>query len=274
MKRIAALLLMGVIAGTVAAQDDSEYRVRYGDTLDVIAQEMDVSVACLAGANDLTNANTLAFGQVLLIPEDCSPYDQIESIIISNVEDLNTMALLDEGLGRGGGGGASQTTEDEEDSEPASQSTEATAETETLTDEVYVVQAGDNLTKIATLFDITPECLQQTNFIANPDLIYTGQELLISAGCQGGGGGDLIPGAARQCFSDRNAGRVVRGEVYTVQEGDTLDFIGCDLNLSTACLVVLNNLPNKGGGLVIGQTLTIDNSCSGWDGPPGPGDVG
>ncbi len=116
MKRIAALLLMGVFAGTVAAQDDSEYRVRYGDTLDVIAQEMDVSVACLAGANDLTNANTLAFGQVLLIPEDCSPYDQIESIIISNVEDLNTMALLDEGLGRGGGGGASQTTEDEEDS--------------------------------------------------------------------------------------------------------------------------------------------------------------
>jgi LysM repeat protein len=265
MRRIAALLLIGVIAGTVAAQDDDDYRVRYGDTLDVIAQEMDVSVACLAGANELTNANTLTFGQVLIIPDDCSPYDQIESIIISNVEDLNDMALLDEGLGRDGRPEEAETDEET----TTAQSTEA----EAIEDEVYVVQAGDNLTKIATMFEITPQCLQDTNFIANPDLIYTGQELLISADCQGGGG-DLIPGAARQCFSDRNAGREVRGGVYTVQEGDTLDFIGCDLNLSTACLVALNNLPNKGGGLVIGQTLAIDNSCAGWDGPPGPGDVG
>jgi LysM repeat protein len=269
MRRIAALLLIGVFAGTVAAQDDDEYRVRYGDTLDVIAQEMNVSVACLAGANELTNANTLTFGQVLIIPADCSPYDQIESVIISNVEDLSDNALLASGLGRDG-----RPEEAETEEETAStQSAEATPEAEAIEDEVYVVQAGDNLTKIAAQFEITPQCLQDTNFIADPDLIYTGQELLISADCQGGGG-DLIPGAARQCFGDRNAGRAVRGGVYTVQEGDTLDFIGCDLNLSTACLVALNDLPNKGGGLVIGQTLTIDNSCSGWDGPPGPGDLG
>lgn len=269
MKRIAALLLMGIIAGTVAAQDDSEYRVRYGDTLDVIGQQMNVSVACIAGANDLINANSLAFGQVLLIPDDCSPYDEIESIIISNVADLRTLALLNEGLGRGGGGGSAPAAE-----EAAEESAEAEAQAEAIPDEVYVVQAGDNLTKIAALFDITPQCLQQTNFITNPDLIYTGQELLIRADCQGGGGGDVLPGSARQCFSDRNAGRIVRGGVYTVQAGDTLDFIGCDLNLSTACLVALNNLPNRGGSLVIGQTLAIDNSCSGWDGPPGPGDLG
>lgn len=269
MRRIAALLLIGIIAGTVAAQDDEEYRVRYGDTLDVIAQEMDVSVACLAGANELTNANTLTFGQVLIIPDDCSPYDQIESVIISNVEDLSDNELLASGLGRDG---RPETDEDEEET-AAVQSAQAASEAETIEDEVYVVQAGDNLTKIAAQFDITPQCLQDTNFIANPDLIYTGHELLISADCQGGGG-DLIPGAARQCFGDRNAGRVVRGGVYTVQAGDTLDFIGCDLNLSTACLVALNDLPNKGGSLVIGQTLLIDNSCSGWDGPPGPGDLG
>lgn len=261
MRRIAALLLIGIIAGTVAAQDDDEYRVRYGDTLDVIAQEMDVSVACLAGANDLTNANTLTFGQVLLIPADCSPYDQVESVIISNIEDLSANALLASGLGRDG----------RPEADEPEQETAAVQSTEVIEDEVYVVQAGDNLTKIAAQFDVTPQCIQDANFIANPDLIYTGQELLISADCQGG---DFIPGAARQCFGDRNAGRVVRGGVYTVQEGDTLDFIGCDLNLSTACLVALNNLPNKGGGLMIGQTLAIDNTCAGWDGPSGPGDLG
>lgn len=266
MKRIAALLLIGIIAGTVAAQDDEQYRVRYGDTLDVIGQTLDVSVACLAGANNLTNVNQLSFGQVLLIPADCSPYDEIESIILSNIEDLSTLALLSEGLGRGGG----RTSEAE--AEPAA-SQSAAAEAEAVADEVYVVQAGDNLTKIAAQFGVTAQCIQQTNFITNPDLIYTGQELLIRADCHAGGGGDVLPGSARQCFSDRNAGRVVRGGVYTVRAGDTLDFIGCDLNLSTACLAALNNLPNKGGSLFVGQTLLIDASCTGWDGPPGPGDL-
>jgi LysM repeat protein len=136
MRRIAALLLIGIIAGTVAAQDDEEYRVRYGDTLDVIAQEMDVSVACLAGANELTNANTLTFGQVLIIPDDCSPYDQIESVIISNVEDLSDNELLASGLGRDG---RPETDEDEEET-AAVQSAQAASEAETIEDEVYVVQ--------------------------------------------------------------------------------------------------------------------------------------
>ncbi len=137
-----------------------------------------------------------------------------------------------------------------------------------------MVQRNDNLTRIAEEFGVTAACIQRANAITDPDLIYVGQELLISADCQGGGGGgDVLPGAARQCFGDRNAGRVVRGGTYVVQEGDTLDFIACDLNLSTSCLVALNQLPNRGGRLEIGQRLQIDSSCAGWTGPPGPGDL-
>lgn len=282
MRRLAVLLFVtaALAAGIVAAQEDSEYRVRYGDTLDVIAQELDVSVACLAGANDLTNANQLSFGQRLVVPADCDPYDSMESIILSNIDDLGESELLESGLGRGGGRAADDSNEDDDDDEAdgqgggAATQTEAEDDTPTLTDEVYVVQRNDNLTRIAEEFGVTAACIQRANAITDPDLIYVGQELLISADCQGGGGGgDVLPGAARQCFGDRNAGRVVRGGTYVVQEGDTLDFIACDLNLSTSCLVALNQLPNRGGRLEIGQPLQIDSSCAGWTGPPGPGDL-
>jgi LysM repeat protein len=273
MKLLAALLLIALIAGTASAQNGSEYHVRYGDTLDVIAQTHDVSVACLLAANGLTNANQLTFGQLLVIPADCDPYDQIESIIFSNIEDLSDNELLASGLGQGGGAAAA-VDEPEADEEGEEAGSGGGVATTAPVDEVYVVQRGDNLTRIAAQFAVTVSCLQQANGILDPDLIYVGQELLISADCQAGGGADVIPGAARQCFGDRNAGRVVRGGTYIVQEGDTLDFIGCDLNLSTRCLAALNDLPNQGGRLQIGQTLTISAACAGWDGPPGPGDLG
>jgi LysM repeat protein len=245
-----------------------DYRVRYGDTLDVIAQELDVSVACIAGANGLINANDLEYAQVLTIPDDCDPYDSIESIILSNVDDLGATDLLDSGLGRDGG----QSAEAEDDTE-ADQGGGASTEAAVL-DETYVVAAGDNLTKIAEAFGVTANCLQRVNNIVNPDLIYTGQELLISGACQAGGGDDGTSSVGvRQCQFDRNAGRTVSGGVYVVQAGDTLDFIACDLGLSTTCLADLNGLDNRGGQIAIGQRLTISSSCAGWDGPPGPGDL-
>lgn len=238
-----------------------DYRVRYGDTIDVIAQEFDVSVACLVAANDLVNANNLSFGQMLVIPDNCDPYDEIESIILSNIDDLEAAGFTETDLGQGGGA-ARGGDEDEAGDEPL-----AMGDVATVPDETYVVEANDNLTQIAEAFGVTLACLQRTNGIINPDLIYPGQELLISGSCQAGGGdveGGVI--ANRQCQFDRNAGRTVRDGVYVVQAGDTLDFIGCDLNMNTLCLAEINNLQNR-GRLAIGQRLTISSQCSGWVAP-------
>jgi LysM repeat protein len=131
-----------------------------------------------------------------------------------------------------------------------------------------VVQSGDNLSKIAENFGVTANCLQRSNGIVNPDVIFSGQRLLISGSCQAGGGGDQgVFSANRQCFGDRNPGRLVSGGAYTVQQGDTLDFIGCDLNMNTTCLVAVNNLDQKGGRIAIGQRLTISGQCAGWVAP-------
>ena len=49
----------------------------------------------------------------------------------------------------------------------------------TKQDLFYIVESGDNLTKIAKRFDTTVNQLVKWNDIANPDLIYVGQKLKV-----------------------------------------------------------------------------------------------
>lgn len=44
---------------------------------------------------------------------------------------------------------------------------------------VYTVKRGDNLTKIANMFNTTVSKLVKLNNISNPNLIYPGQKLII-----------------------------------------------------------------------------------------------
>ena len=116
-------------------------------------------------------------------------------------------------------------------------------------------------------FDATVKCIQDTNFIVNPNLIYVGQILTISSDCANS---VSVSPPSEQCAGDRNPGREVENGVYTVRAGDMLDFIGCDLNLETACLKTLNELED-GEPIFIGQELIISNQCTGWVDPfPSP----
>lgn len=132
----------------------------------------------------------------------------------------------------------------------------------------YTVVAGDNLAKIAERFDATVKCIQDTNYIVNPNLIYVGQILTISSDCANSVSVAL---PREQCVGDRNPGREVENGVYTVRAGDMLDFIGCDLNMETACLKTLNNLED-GQPILIGQELIVSNQCTGWVDPFPPSD--
>jgi hypothetical protein len=141
----------------------------------------------------------------------------------------------------------------------------------------YVIQPGDQLRFIAARFNTTWRCLRDTNpNIVDPNLIYAGDVINVGlcAGSElGSGGGDFgVPGApdGPVCFGDRNPNRVVDGGRYTVRAGDTLDFIACDLNIATSCLVNANpNLRNI-GRIDPGDTVFIPAGCPPWDGPPGP----
>lgn len=98
---------------------------------------------------------------------------------------------------------------------------------------VHIVQSGETLTTIAELYGTTVEVLQQLNNIADPTLIFAGQELIVP-----GGGGSVIP------------------TVYTVQLGDTLRALAAEFNTTIEAIAKDNQLINP-AYLVVGQPLTI-----------------
>ncbi len=142
----------------------------------------------------------------------------------------------------------------------------------TLTsDTTYTVVAGDYLAKISVKYGVTIECLVRVNNIANPNLIFVGQQLSIPVSCSGQGGGGAVVSTVNgssdlTCEFDRYAGRTAPGGTYTVRAGDTLDYIACDFGVSLQCLLDSNPQVVNHKRLAIGEALTIDSSCPAWDG--------
>ena len=112
--------------------------------------------------------------------------------------------------------------------------------------EIYVVQPGDSLGRIAARYGTTVEEVAAENEITNPNLIHVGMELRVpSTGSAGAPSGTTsTPPAATS------------GGTYTVQSGDTLGHIAERLGVSTARLQEANGLTNP-NALHIGQVLIV-----------------
>ncbi|MGF1504039.1 MAG: LysM peptidoglycan-binding domain-containing protein, partial [Anaerolineae bacterium] len=109
----------------------------------------------------------------------------------------------------------------------------------------YVVQAGDNLFRIAQRFGLPTEQLAAANGITNPELIEVGQVLnLPIAGCPGGGDGAPTP----------PGGDVA--EVYIVQPGDNLFRIALSFGLTVEELAAYNNITDP-SQIFEGQEILI-----------------
>lgn len=144
------------------------------------------------------------------------------------------------------------------------------AATPILTEQTYTVVSGDRLVNIAQDFGLTVACIAAANNIANPDLIYVGQELLITPNCTSGSGGGVVTSPLSNssdtqfCRFDRNAGRVATSDSYVVQAGDSLDFIACDFGVELQCLKDSNPQLEGLSFIMPGQVLTINFSCPIW----------
>jgi LysM repeat protein len=102
---------------------------------------------------------------------------------------------------------------------------------------VHIVQPGENLFRIALLYNTTVEAISQANGISNPWFIYVGQQLNIPVAP----GGSVPPAP---------------GRTYVVQPGDTLYVIAVRFNTTVEALMVANNLYN-GNMLYVGQVLVL-----------------
>ena len=94
---------------------------------------------------------------------------------------------------------------------------------------VYIVKAGDSLSKIAAKYNTTYQKLAEYNSISNPNVIKVGQKI-------------KIPGT----------------QVYIVQRGDTLSRIAAKYNTTYQKLAKYNNISNP-SLIKVGQQIKIPN---------------
>ncbi len=151
MKRIGGKVLVGLIVlsylvvFTAVSVAQSTYVVQPGDTLYRIAIRHGTSVAALQAANNISNVNLIYAGQVLTIP----------------------------------GGGSAPPVATAVPPPPNPYPTAPPPGSPPTIGTFYVVQPGDRLYRIALQFGVTVQAIASANNIANTNLIYAGQVLII-----------------------------------------------------------------------------------------------
>ena len=116
--------------------------------------------------------------------------------------------------------------------------TPAPTQTPPAVETTYVVQPGDNLFRIALRHNTTMEAIASANGIANPALIYVGQELTVPS--SGAEPSPPPPG----------------GTTYVVQPGDNLFRIALRYDMSYMYLAQYNGITNP-ANIYIGQVIRI-----------------
>ncbi len=201
------------------------YVIQPNDTLDLIAQQFDVSVVSLQHANQLfTGADVLA-GMTIIIPDDAPPYGVYPA--------LDTPADTDETAGQGGA---------------------------LIEGETYVIQPNDTLDVIAQLFDVSVVSLQQANQLFTGADVLSGMTIVIPDDAPPYG---VYPALDMPSDTDETSGQgggMIEGETYVVQPMDTLDIIGATFNRDVDCIAENNSLA-RAGQLSPGQTLIIPDDC-------------
>lgn len=186
------------------------YTVQSGDTLSGIADRFSTSVNTLAHLNGIANPNRIYVGQRLLVRN----------------------------------GAASNTN----NSNASHSSAPAPSKPSASLSGTYTVKSGDNLSSIANRFNTSWQNLATINKISNPNRIYVGQVLKLSANSS-------APAAPSQ---PQHAASV---NSYTVKSGDTLSGIAVKLGTTTNSLSSLNHLSNP-NLIYVGQVLRVNGQST------------
>lgn len=108
---------------------------------------------------------------------------------------------------------------------------------------IHVVQRGETLFRIALRYNTSVAALVAANGLSNPNLIYTGQRLIIPVS-----GGTIPP--------TQPPGDPGSGGVYIVQPGDTLGRIAQRFGTSVGAIAAANGIVNI-NRIFVGQRLVI-----------------
>lgn len=182
--------------------DGDEYIVRYGDTLDTIAQELDVSVVSIRIANNIIRVKDIVPGQILVIPADAPAYgvypafdapdftgeiyvvqatDTLESI--AEDFDVSVLALI-----------LNNEIDNEADIFPGRnllipESAPAFGDDTAILGQggggvqEHIVQPGDTLDTIASAYNRNLNCIAEANELELPVMLQPGARIVIDQAC-------------------------------------------------------------------------------------------
>ncbi len=140
------------VENPLVAGNPIKVTVAYGDTLRLIAERHGMTLEQIMQINQITNPDLIYRGQELTVWETAASSSPVEV----PAAEVNIDAPIE--------------------GEAASQETEAQLETTT-----YIVQRGDQLSRIAQRFGVAWSTIAGMNGISNPNQIYAGQELIVPA---------------------------------------------------------------------------------------------
>ncbi|MFT9288681.1 LysM peptidoglycan-binding domain-containing protein, partial [Liquorilactobacillus nagelii] len=109
----------------------------------------------------------------------------------------------------------------------------------------YTVKSGDTLSSIATGHSTTVSSLVSLNSISNPNVIYVGQVLKLSANS-----------TATSSNTTSSSSATTASRTYTVKSGDSLSGIASNNGTTVSSLASLNNISNT-NLIYVGQVLKL-----------------
>lgn len=167
--------------------------VQWGENLTLIARRYGVTIAAIAQVNSLANPNYIYVGQRLFIRSGApSPPGETTTYVVRSGDTLVTIARR---LGTAVNAIVSLNRILNPDLIYVGQRLQipgSGAPVQPSNTCIYVVKAGDTLSKIALAYRTTVWAITIANNLANPSFIWVGQRLVIP-GCSGNGGPTPTP---------------------------------------------------------------------------------
>lgn len=239
----------------------ASYTVKSGDTLSGIASQYNTTVNQIVSLNQLSNPNLIYVGQVLKLKNSqttnssssssstatttAGTYtvkagDTLSAIASRYSTSSSTLASLNS-LSNPNLIYVGQVLKVSSNTSTSS-STSSSANSTVTTAASYTVKAGDTLSAIAAKYGTTYQALASSNSISNPNDIYVGQVIKVSA---------TATAASSQAASSTNS-----NGSYTVKSGDTLYGIALANGLNWQTLAKQNGIsdPNV---IFVGQKLSL-----------------
>ena len=239
----------------------ASYTVKSGDTLSGIASQYNTTVNQIVSLNQLSNPNLIYVGQVLKLKNSQTTNssssssstaattvgtytvkagDTLSAIASRYSTSSSTLASLNS-LSNPNLIYVGQVLKVSSNASTSS-STSSSANSTVTTAASYTVKSGDTLSAIAAKYGTTYQALASANSISNPNDIYVGQVIKVSA---------TATAASSQAASSTNS----NGN-YTVKSGDTLYGIALANGLNWQTLAKQNGISDP-NDIFVGQKLSL-----------------